>query len=174
MEDLSTDKVYEVSHIEAMEMASGVRYDRTGLRYSPQGPDHGICCELHTQEDAEWSYELTQELNDHHTFLIQYEPGEDADLASHVDSSLITINVCLGKDFTGGQLYFHGLKGSTQSANDPYETPHPQAPEGCKHCIALYTHQPGFAVIHLGRQIHGANRITSGLRSNVVIWYRKQ
>eukprot|EP00808_Paulinella_micropora_P000406 g6341.t1 len=33
MEDLSTDKVYEVSHIEAMEMASGVRYDRTGLRY---------------------------------------------------------------------------------------------------------------------------------------------
>eukprot|EP00808_Paulinella_micropora_P029246 g2166.t1 len=32
MEDLSTDKVYEVSHIEAMEMASGVRYDRTGLR----------------------------------------------------------------------------------------------------------------------------------------------
>eukprot|EP00808_Paulinella_micropora_P014445 g3258.t1 len=34
MEDLSTDKVYEVSHIEAMEMASGVRYDRTGLRIS--------------------------------------------------------------------------------------------------------------------------------------------
>eukprot|EP00808_Paulinella_micropora_P007271 g55066.t1 len=34
MEDLSTDKVYEVSHIEAMEMASGVRYDRTGLRSS--------------------------------------------------------------------------------------------------------------------------------------------
>eukprot|EP00808_Paulinella_micropora_P002682 g76957.t1 len=32
MEDLSTDKVYEVSHIEAMGMASGVRYDRTGLR----------------------------------------------------------------------------------------------------------------------------------------------
>eukprot|EP00808_Paulinella_micropora_P010088 g19209.t1 len=58
MEDLSTDKVYEISHIEAMEMASGVRYDRTGLRYSPQGPDHGICCELHTQEDAEWSYEV--------------------------------------------------------------------------------------------------------------------
>eukprot|EP00808_Paulinella_micropora_P008787 g69471.t1 len=124
--------------------------------------------------DALYPAALTQELNDHHTFLIQYEPGEDADLASHVDSSLITINVCLGKDFTGGQLYFHGLKGSTQSANDPYETPHPQAPEGCKHCIALYTHQPGFAVIHLGRQIHGANRITSGLRSNVVIWYRKQ
>eukprot|EP00808_Paulinella_micropora_P013667 g1265.t1 len=57
MEDLSTDKVYEVSHIQAMEMASGVRYDRTGLRYSPQGPDHGICCELQTQEDDEWSYE---------------------------------------------------------------------------------------------------------------------
>jgi len=57
MEDLSPDRIYEVSHIEAIQMARGVRYDRTGLRYSPQGPNHGICCEAHAQEDAEWSYE---------------------------------------------------------------------------------------------------------------------
>jgi len=55
--DLSTDKVYEVSHIEAMQLARGVRYDRAGLRYSPPGPEHGICCEAHVLEDAEWSYE---------------------------------------------------------------------------------------------------------------------
>ena len=34
---------------------------------------------------------------------------EDLDLDFHYDDSDVTLNVCLGKTFTGGELYFKGL-----------------------------------------------------------------
>ena len=33
----------------------------------------------------------------------------DTELDFHYDSSEVTINVCLGRIFTGGQVYFKGL-----------------------------------------------------------------
>jgi len=40
---------------------------------------------------------------------VQYKLTEDLDLGFHYDDSDITLNVCLGKTFTGGDLYFKGL-----------------------------------------------------------------
>ena len=72
-----------------------------------------------------------QQLDDHHGFVVEYEPGKDINLGFHVDDSQVddmlmhascsahhyqplllqvTLNVCLGREFTGGQLYFRGVR----------------------------------------------------------------
>ena len=35
---------------------------------------------------------------------MRYKEGEDVELAEHADASVITLNVCLGVDFEGGDL----------------------------------------------------------------------
>lgn len=40
-------------------------------------------------------------LDSHHAFIVRYKIGEDLDLSTHTDDSEVTLNVCLGKDFTG-------------------------------------------------------------------------
>lgn len=45
-------------------------------------------------------------LDGHHGFAVQYKIGEDEDLDYHMDSSEITLNACLGKNFTGGSVFF--------------------------------------------------------------------
>ena len=39
----------------------------------------------------------------HHAFLVSYALGKDRDLGFHVDSSDVTLNVCLGRTFEGGK-----------------------------------------------------------------------
>ncbi|CAE7462716.1 ICU11 [Symbiodinium natans] len=51
-------------------------------------------------------------------FVVRYRTGEDVELAEHADTSNVTLNVCLGKDFTGGELYFKGVR-FTPSQDDP-------------------------------------------------------
>ena len=41
-------------------------------------------------------------LDSHHGFIVEYAVGKDASLDFHVDASDVTLNVCLGKEFTGG------------------------------------------------------------------------
>lgn len=36
--------------------------------------------------------------------------GQDVDLSYHYDNAEVTINVCLGREFTGGQLYFGDMR----------------------------------------------------------------
>merc|ERR1712014_118440 len=49
------------------------------------------------------------ELDRHHAFLVEYEPGRDLGLDMHTDDSDVTFNVCLGKSFSGGGLLFCGI-----------------------------------------------------------------
>lgn len=88
-------------------------------------------------------------------FVVRYRIGEDVDLAEHADTSNVTLNVCLGRDFTGGDLYFKGCR-FTDSAEDTEER--------------LVSHQKGVAVLHLGGHFHGVRPITEGERSNLVLW----
>jgi ankyrin repeat protein len=92
----------------------------------------------------------------HHSFIVKYKIGEDLDLDTHIDSSDITMNVCLGKEFTGGSVFFKGVKGS-ETAFKEYHEWHPTK---------------GKAILHLGRHIHGANKLTSGERLNFIMWCR--
>ncbi|CAE7682297.1 ICU11 [Symbiodinium pilosum] len=55
-------------------------------------------------------------------FVVRYRIGEDVELAEHADTSNVTLNVCLGKEFTGGELYFKGVR-FTPSQDDHQERP---------------------------------------------------
>ena len=47
-------------------------------------------------------------LDSHHGFIVEYKVGKDVALDFHVDASDVTLNVCLGKEFTGGTLFSVG------------------------------------------------------------------
>ena len=50
-------------------------------------------------------------LDSHRAFTVSYAQGGDVDLAYHYDNAEVTLNVCLGKRFTGGELSFGPMKG---------------------------------------------------------------
>ncbi|KAB2077991.1 hypothetical protein ES319_A06G129700v1 [Gossypium barbadense] len=79
----------------------------------------------------------------------------------HVDDSEVTLNVCLGKQFSGGDLFFRGVR------CDKHVNTETQSDE-----ILDYSHVPGRAVLHRGRHRHGARATTSGQRFNLLLWCR--
>merc|ERR550525_1939074 len=93
--------------------------------------------------------------NETYGFVVRYKIGEDLDLAEHADTSNVTLNACLGRNFTGGDIYFKGVR-FTDSAEDKDER-----------CVG---HRKGVALLHLGGHFHGVDAITSGERSNLVLW----
>jgi len=98
-------------------------------------------------------------LDVHHGFIVEYELGKDTQLGFHVDASDVTLNVCLGKEFTGGELFFHGMRcGICQ---------HTQPLPGETFEIG---HVPGQAILHRGNHRHGARPITGGERYNLILW----
>ncbi len=44
---------------------------------------------------------------------MQYKLTEDRALDFHYDDSHVTLNVCLGRQFEGGDLYFKGMASHT-------------------------------------------------------------
>ena len=83
--------------------------------------------------------------------------GGDASLDMHHDASEVTLNVCLGRGaFEGSGLRFCGRFGSEEHRRETCEL----------------RHAPGRAVIHLGRQRHGADVISAGERVNLIVWAR--
>lgn len=91
-------------------------------------------------------------LNSHHSFLVRYQIGEDVKLKKHRDDSELTMNICLGKKFSGGSLKFFDSSHSKEGLS--------------------FEHQKGKSLIHLGKHYHKANRIESGTRINLIIWCR--
>jgi hypothetical protein len=71
----------------------------------------------------------------------------------------ITLNVCLGKEFTGGELFFRGVR-----CAEHQETPWRPDEE------FDIVHVPGRAILHRGRHRHGAHPITGGERYNLILW----
>ncbi|KAG8639154.1 2-oxoglutarate and iron-dependent oxygenase domain-containing protein CP2 isoform X3 [Manihot esculenta] len=92
---------------------------------------------------------------------VEYGVDRDVELGFHVDDSEVTLNVCLGKQFYGGELFFRGVRCDkhVNSETQPEE-------------ILDYVHVPGRAVLHRGRHRHGARATTSGHRCNLILWCR--
>ncbi|KAG6753874.1 hypothetical protein POTOM_041876 [Populus tomentosa] len=101
-------------------------------------------------------------LDSHHGFVVEYGKDWDVDLGFHVDDSEVTLNVCLGKQFSGGELFFRGTRCDkhVNTGSKPEE-------------IFDYSHVPGRAVLHLGRHRHGVRATTSGHRINLLLWCRR-
>jgi hypothetical protein len=95
----------------------------------------------------------------HHGFVVEYELGKETKLDFHVDASDVTLNVCLGREFTGGELFFQGLRCGLCQQTEPLPGESVQV-----------GHVPGVAVLHRGNHRHGAHPILSGARSNLILW----
>jgi hypothetical protein len=95
------------------------------------------------------------ELDDHHTFIVEYFKGGDLDLSVHVDDSELTLNICLGVEgFTGGEVFFRGHRDKPTTYSDYGE----------------YSNVVGRAILHDGLHMHGACELKSGERYNLIIW----
>ena len=85
-------------------------------------------------------------------FSIQYQPTGDTSLQLHTDASAVTININLNlidEPFTGSEVDFVDRHlGQTKQA----------------------IFEPGMAIIHRGNVPHVAHPITSGTRTNMVLW----
>ncbi len=85
-------------------------------------------------------------------FSIQYNPDKDKDLHAHTDASSATLNININlpdEKFTGSQVDFFD-KTSRRTVSTVFE--------------------PGKAIIHRGNVPHATHPITSGQRSNLVVW----
>ncbi len=49
-------------------------------------------------------------LDSHRAFVVKYAMEDDVELSYHYDNAEVTLNVCLGEEFTGGELYFGTLR----------------------------------------------------------------
>jgi hypothetical protein len=100
-------------------------------------------------------------LQEHHGFVVEYERGGDIDLGFHVDDADVTLNVCLGETFSGGDLRLRGLR-CEQHLQDGWR------PEE----DVSIAHVPGQALLHAGKHRHEALAIASGRRVNLIVWCR--
>ncbi|MEM9527057.1 MAG: 2OG-Fe(II) oxygenase [Bacteroidota bacterium] len=85
-------------------------------------------------------------------FSIRYNPDKDRDLRPHTDASAATLNININlpdEEFTGSQVDFHDNT-TGQTVRTVFE--------------------PGKAIIHRGSVPHATHPITSGQRSNLVVW----
>lgn len=153
----------ELDHLEAsgipLRRPNGM--NRYGAILSNLGFQEGLLEPLMKQVALPFARELWPEwvdpgdCDDTYGFVVRYKLGEDVDLAEHADTSNVTLNACLGREFTGGGLYFKGVR-FTGSAEDKEEH--------------LVGHSKGSAVLHLGGHFHGVHPLTGGERSNLVLW----
>lgn len=110
----------------------------------------------------------------HYGFVVTYERGKEESIATHADDAELTVNLCLGREggFTGGRLYFYGLRDASTGepqggAPLPPDEPSVQAPPH-----AFYAHRPGRGIFHRGAQYHGAEPIGDGNRVCLILWCR--
>ncbi|XP_060238341.1 2-oxoglutarate and iron-dependent oxygenase domain-containing protein 2 isoform X2 [Meriones unguiculatus] len=95
-------------------------------------------------------------LDSHRAFVVKYALGQDLELGCHYDNAELTLNVALGKAFTGGALYFGALFQAPAALKDPLEV----------------DHVVGQGILHRGGQLHGARPLGTGERWNLVVWLR--
>lgn len=85
-------------------------------------------------------------------FSIQYQAGMDTSLRLHTDASAATLNINLNlpdEEYTGSEVDFFDPVNNTTNR---------------------VVFEPGTAMLHRGSVAHAAQPITSGTRSNFVLW----
>lgn len=85
-----------------------------------------------------------------YAFVVDYEMSKQRSLAAHDDSSDVTLNLCLHQESTGGELVFYDKAGNRPKLS--------------------VSHVVGQAIVHRGAHTHRAKPITSGFRSNLILW----
>ena len=96
-----------------------------------------------------------------HSFVVGYgkEPAPGLTrtaLVKHTDDSEITLNLCLGQSFEGGEVLFGPQRGDEHLSE-----------EG----IAVKP-EIGRGILHIGRHIHEVLPVTGGQRHSLILWAR--
>jgi hypothetical protein len=115
-----------------------------------------------------------------YAFTIRYRADEDVRLKEHTDASLYTININLNSDddmdnkddgaakvsssYDGSSVYF------VTEDDDDDETDEETRANMTTRRRTTVTFAPGSAVMHRGQIRHGTMPLTSGERTNLVIW----
>ncbi|CAH8351950.1 unnamed protein product [Eruca vesicaria subsp. sativa] len=100
-------------------------------------------------------------LDSYYGYVVEYGGIKQTGGEVHMDDSEVTLNVCLGQQFSGGELLFGGVRCFN----------HVRSQIG-KEERYVYPHVPGQAVLHHGCNRHGAYAVTDGIRSNLIMWCR--
>ncbi|MDG1491250.1 MAG: hypothetical protein P8R43_05120 [Planctomycetota bacterium] len=101
------------------------------------------------------------EIDHHHSYLVEYGRELDEDLGFHVDDSEVTLNLCLGEEFSGAELVLLGARCDLHRQTEVADSE-----------VIEIEHQPGQAVLHAGRQRHRVDPILRGTRRNLIAWLR--
>ncbi len=96
-------------------------------------------------------------LDSHRAFTVRYKLEEDRDLFTHFDNAEVTLNVCLGKHFSGSELHFGQFRNKINTSDIS---------------VLPVLNIIGSGVFHLSQQMHGSLPINEGERHNLVIWMR--
>lgn len=83
-----------------------------------------------------------------YAFVVDYSPKTQRSLAWHHDTSDVTLNVCLGREFKGGDLQFFAGRNRTFTVKQVV----------------------GRAIVHRGSHGHRALPLTAGARTNLILW----
>ena len=108
-------------------------------------------------------------LDDHHAFTVEYEHGGDTCLGFHVDDAEVTLNICLGEEFEGGDVYFRGQRCAAHVNTAPISDV--QINPFLNECFD-YKNIPGLGILHAGKNRHGVKPIDDGHRLNLILWCR--
>ena len=101
----------------------------------------------HVAPVAKRCYGMRLRARGHYAFLVRYQVGKQRSLAPHVDSSDVTLNLCLGESFSGGDVEFENG--------------------------VLVGHAVGRALVHRGDCAHRATPLERGRRVNLIVWCRR-
>mmetsp|Transcript_3739 Transcript_3739/g.11056 ORF Transcript_3739/g.11056 Transcript_3739/m.11056 type:complete len:180 (+) Transcript_3739:1355-1894(+) len=93
-----------------------------------------------------------------HAYVLEYGQGGRDSLVHHTDDSEVTLNVDLGRPFSGGDLLLGPVRGTAAEAASEYER--------------VSKRTAGAATVHLGRQLHAVDKIISGERRVLICWMR--
>ncbi|KAK1662171.1 hypothetical protein QYE76_050330 [Lolium multiflorum] len=102
-------------------------------------------------------------LDSQHSFVVSYS-GADSGLVQkyagmHMEGGHVVLNVCLGKQFTGGEMHFCGRRCANHMNSETH------AEERVE-----YSHVRGQALLFHGNHRHYVHPTTTGFRANMTIW----
>jgi hypothetical protein len=113
-------------------------------------------------------------------FLVEYREGAAASHDLHEDDSDVTVNFCLGRRFSGGDLCVADnpdlarlvLARSRLVMEKSGTRGVPLPPVMPDSMFRRYPHHVGSALVHSGHAMHGAEPLKGGHRINLIVWLR--
>lgn len=91
------------------------------------------------------------------SFVVQYDKDKYPSLSKHFDNAEVSMSICLNSNFEGGDLQLEQMLG--QEDNSEMEP-------------VVVKQKVGQCILHRSRQFHFAHPITSGVRTNMIVWMR--